>query len=120
MDLENSYTNAQLIAHAADDKQADDIVLFDVHEQMPFADVFVIVSADNERKVKSIADEIEDRMSQVGHPVKRSEGRDQYRWVLLDFGDVIAHIFHEEDRQYYALDKLWSDCPAIAFNKEEP
>lgn len=115
MDLENSIAHAQLIAQAADDKQADDIVLIDVHEAMPFTDIFVICSADNERKVKSIADEIDDRMNKINHKVKRSEGQDQYRWVLLDFGDVIAHIFHEEDREYYALDKLWKDCPEIPY-----
>jgi ribosome-associated protein len=75
--------------------------------------VFLLATGRSERNVVAIAGEIEDKMLEAGVKTLRREGRAEGRWVLLDFGDVVAHVFHDEDRQYYALERLWSDCPTI-------
>ncbi|MBD8484126.1 ribosome silencing factor [Frigoribacterium sp. CFBP 8759] len=103
----------QIAARAADDKQADDLVALDVSGPLPLTDVFLLATGRSERNVVAIAGEIEDKMLEAGVKTLRREGRAEGRWVLLDFGDVVAHVFHDEDRQYYALERLWSDCPTI-------
>jgi len=100
-------------ALAADSKQAEDMVALDVSGPLPLTDIFFIASGRNERNVQAIAGEIEDKMIEAGVKTIRREGRAEGRWILLDFGDVVAHIFHEEDRTYYSLERLWKDCPAI-------
>ena len=104
-------------AQAAADKKAQDIVLIDVADQLYITDAFVIASASNERQVGSIVDAIEEAL--LGLPEKakpvRREGERQGRWVLLDYIDVVIHIQHAEEREFYALDKLWKDCPTIEF-----
>ena len=102
-----------LAAAAADDKQAEDLVALDVSEPLPLTDVFLLASGRNERNVLAIAEEIEDKLLEIGVKPLRREGRSEGRWVLLDFGDLVVHVFHEEDRMYYALERLWRDCPAI-------
>lgn len=103
----------QLIAAAADAKQGEDIVALDVSAPLGIVEAFVIVTGRNERNVQAIADEIEDHAIQQGRKALRREGRDLGRWILLDYGDVVAHIFHEEERTFYSLEKLWRDCPVI-------
>ncbi|MGN6324685.1 ribosome silencing factor [Pseudolysinimonas sp.] len=103
----------QAAALAADDKQAEDLVALDVSEPLPLTDVFLLASGRNERNVLAIAEEIEDRLLEIGAKPLRREGRSEGRWVLLDFGDLVVHVFHEEDRMYYALERLWRDCPVI-------
>ncbi|NRD27511.1 ribosome silencing factor [Frigoribacterium sp. VKM Ac-2836] len=103
----------QIAARAADDKQADDLVALDVSGPLPLTDVFLLATGRSERNVVAIAGEIEDKMLEAGVKTLRREGRAEGRWILLDFGDVVAHVFHDEDRQYYALERLWSDCPTI-------
>jgi ribosome-associated protein len=100
-------------AAAADSKQAEDIVALDVSGPLPLTDVFLIATGRNERNVVAIAGEIEDKMLEAGAKTLRREGRAEGRWVLLDFGDVIVHVFHEEDRMYYSLERLWKDCPVL-------
>ena len=107
---------AQLVALAADAKQGEDIVALDVSEPLAIIDVFVLVTGRNERNVQAIADEIEDQAIQAGRKALRREGRDLGRWILLDFGDVVAHIFHEEERMFYGLERLWRDCPVVPLN----
>ena len=103
----------QAAAIAADAKQAEDLVALDVSEPLPLTDIFLLASGRNERNVLAIAEEIEDRLSELGAKTLRREGRSEGRWVLLDFGDIVVHVFHEEDRMYYALERLWRDCPVI-------
>jgi ribosome-associated protein len=98
---------------AADAKQAADPVALDVSGRTPLTDVFLMVSGRNERNVVSIAEGIEDALLQHGAKPLRREGRSEGRWVLLDFGDLVVHVFHEEDRLYYSLERLWKDCPAL-------
>jgi ribosome-associated protein len=108
----------QLAARAADSKQADDLVALDVSEPLALTDVFLLASGRNERNVIAIAGEVEDKMLEAGVKALRREGRAEGRWILLDFGDVVVHVFHDEDRQFYSLERLWSDCPAIALELE--
>ncbi len=103
-------------ALAADSKQGDDLVALDVSGPLPLTDIFFLVSGRNERNVQAIAGEIEDKMIEAGAKPLRREGRAEGRWILLDFGDIVAHVFHEEDRMYYSLERLWKDCPAIPLN----
>ena len=100
-------------ALAADSKQAEELVALDVSEPLPLTDIFLLASGRNERNVIAIAGEIEDKMIEAGVKTIRREGKAEGRWVLLDFGDLIVHVFHEEDRMYYSLERLWKDCPAI-------
>jgi len=102
-----------IVAAAAASKQGDDIVALDVSGPIAIVDAFVIITGRNERNVQAIADEIEDQMLASGNKTLRREGRDLGRWILLDFGDVVAHVFHEEERMFYGLERLWHDCPVI-------
>lgn len=102
-----------LAARAADDKKAEDLVALDVSERLPLTDAFLIVTGDNERNVVAIAGAIEDALLEAGAKPKRREGRAEGRWVLLDFSDLVVHVFHREERQYYGLERLWKDAPVI-------
>ena len=103
----------QVAALAADSKQGEDLVALDVSGPLPLTDIFFLATGRNERNVQAIAGEIEDKMLEAGAKALRREGRAEGRWILLDFGDIVAHVFHEEDRMYYSLERLWKDCPAI-------
>lgn len=107
-------------ARAADSKQGEDLVALDVSGPLPLADAFLLVTGRNERNVQAIASEVEDRMTQEGAKPLRREGRAEGRWILLDFGDVIVHVFHEEDRLFYSLERLWKDCPVIPLDVTVP
>lgn len=100
-------------ALAASDKLATDLVALDVSDQMPLTDIFLMCSGRNERMVLSIADAVEESLAEAGVRKLRQEGRSGGRWILLDFGDVIVHVFHEEERLFYQLERLWRDCPVV-------
>ena len=100
-------------ALAAADKLADGIIAYDVSEQLVITDAFVLCSASNDRQVRAIVDEIELRMRQAGAQLIRREGEREGRWVLLDYLDVVVHVQHSEERTYYALERIWKDCPQI-------
>ena len=104
---------ARTAAQAASDRLATDITAIDVADNLVLTDAFVIASASNERQVHAV-DNIEEQLLRR-HQIKpiRREGTGENRWVLVDFGDITVHVFHEEDREYYGLDKLWGDCAAI-------
>lgn len=104
----------ELAALAASDKLAKDILAFDVADRLAIADAFLLCSASNERQVGAIVDEIHDRLAATGEKPTRREGDRENRWVLLDYGDLIVHVQHSEEREFYALERLWSDCPKIA------
>ena len=101
-------------ARAAADKLAQHIIAFDVSEQLAITDAFLLASATNERQVKAIVDEIEDKLREIDAKPIRREGHRDGRWVLIDYGDVVVHVQHEEERSFYALERLWRDCPSIA------
>ncbi|WP_201521388.1 ribosome silencing factor [Gulosibacter hominis] len=101
-------------AAAADERSGFDLVGLDVSENMPLTDAFLLVSGRNERMVLSIADEVEERLRvEHGQKALRREGLQLGRWVLLDFGDIVVHVFHEEDRLFYGLERIWRDAPVI-------
>jgi ribosome-associated protein len=102
-----------IAAAAAADKLATDIIAYDVSEQLVITDAFLLCSASNDRQVKAIVDEIEDRLRKAGARPIRREGEREGRWVLLDYLDVVIHVQHAEERVFYALERLWKDCPRI-------
>ncbi|CAN5331531.1 ribosome silencing factor [soil metagenome] len=102
-----------IAAAAADAKQAENIVALDVSGPLPLTDVFLLASGRNEPMVRAIAEEIIDKLQEHGVKLLRREGLAEGRWVLLDFGDIVVHVFHEEDRMYYSLERLWKDCPVV-------
>ncbi len=102
-------------AQAAADKLASDILLLDVSEQLVITDVFLLASAPNDRQVKAIVDDIEEQLRDLDAKPLRREGEKEGRWVLLDFGDLVVHVQHQEERVFYALERLWKDCPVIPF-----
>lgn len=106
----------RVAAQAASDKQGRDLVAYDVSERLAITDVFLIVTASNERQVGAIVDAIEEALFAIGHKVVRREGDRQARWVLLDFLDLVVHVQHAEERQLYSLERLWRDCPEIALD----
>ena len=106
---------ALISAQAAADKLAVDVMILDVADQLALTDAFVLASAPTERQVRSIVDEVELKMRAAGVKPARREGEREARWVLLDFGDVIVHVQHAEEREYYSLERLWKDCPEIPF-----
>lgn len=100
-------------ARAASEKLAQEIIAFDVSEQLAITDAFLLASASNERQVGAIVDEIEDKLREQGAKPIAREGASEGRWVLLDYGDIVVHVQHEEERVFYALERLWRDCPTI-------
>lgn len=114
---ERAHELALTAAQAAADKKAQDIKIIDVAEQLVITDAFVLASAPSERQVNAIVDAVEERLLTLPEPAKpvRREGERGGRWVLLDYVDVVLHIQHTEDRDFYALDRLWKDCPTIPF-----
>ncbi len=109
---------ALVAANAAVDKLATDVVLIDVSERLVITDIFVIATGSNERQVEAIVDEIEEKLRRAGTKPLRREGRRDGRWVLLDYADVVVHVQHAEERVFYALERLWKDCPTIPFTPE--
>ncbi|WP_166140598.1 ribosome silencing factor [Nocardioides ochotonae] len=103
-----------IAARAASDKLATNLLAFDVSEQLAITDAFLLASASNDRQVKAIVDEVEGKLREVDAKPIRREGERDGRWVLLDYGDVVIHVQHEEEREFYALERLWRDCPVIA------
>ena len=110
---EHSRQLAQVAASAAEDKLATDIVALDVSDQLVITDVFLLASAPNDRQVRAIVDAIEERLLGLGVKPIRREGEREGRWVLIDFGDLVVHVQHTDERQYYSLERLWRDCPPL-------
>lgn len=104
---------ATIAASAAAAKLADNVVVIDVSDQLVITDAFVIASASNERQVNAIVEEVEEKMRLAGYKPARREGAREGRWTLLDYVEIVVHIQHEDERDFYALDRLWRDCPVI-------
>jgi ribosome-associated protein len=105
-------------ADAASSKLATDVVAIDVSNQLVITDAFLLASAPNDRQVAAIVDAVEERLLRLGAKPVRREGERDGRWVLLDYGEVVVHIQHDEERVYYALERLWKDCPLIELPEE--
>lgn len=104
---------ALLAADAAEAKLAEQVVVLDLQEQTPVADFFVIASGGNRVQIKAITEGVEEALEAEGVRPAHAEGREDGRWVLLDFGDVVVHIFGPHERQYYNLERLWGDAQVI-------
>ncbi len=111
----DTATAAEAAASAIDDKKGLDVLLLDVSSVIVLTDVFVIASGTSNRHVKTLADEVEVRLRELGRRPLRREGLADATWVLLDFGDVVVHLFEPETRRYYDLERLWSDAPRLEF-----
>ena len=113
-----AVTMATVAARAAASKLAQDVVVIDVSDQLFITDCFVIASASNERQVNAIVEEVEEKMRLAGYKPARREGAREGRWILLDYVDIVVHIQHSDERNFYALDRLWRDCPLIDIDLE--
>lgn len=110
---ERSLQLATTAAKAAADKLAESVQGIDVSDQLALTDVFVIVVAGSERQIGAIVDAVEDDLRELGAKPVRREGDREARWVLIDFGDIVVHVQHEEEAAFYELERLWRDCPPI-------
>lgn len=111
--MSGSERLAVAAARAAEAKQAEDILILDVRDLIVITDYFVICSGANDPQVRSIAEEIEEELRKRGQKPVRREGRRERRWILLDYVDVVVHVFHEQEREYYSLERLWADAPTL-------
>jgi len=105
-------------AQAALDKKASGLIIFKIRDLTTVADYFVICSADSQRQVQAIRDHIDDTLSQLGCRPFSTEGEDIGRWVLMDYSDIVVHIFKEDVRSFYALERLWGDAPRLDLKRE--
>ncbi len=115
---DHAVTLVHAAARAAADKLATDQLAFDVSEQLAITDAFLLATGANDRQVRAIVEEVEDKLRELDAKPIRREGHRDGRWVLLDYGDVVIHVQHAEEREFYALERLWRDCPAIELPAE--
>jgi ribosome-associated protein len=109
---------AEAAVVAAADKLATDLTIIDVSEQLVITDCFVLASAPNDRQVRAVVDAIEEKLLGLGAKPVRREGEREGRWVLLDYVDIVVHVQHSEERTFYALERLWKDCPSLPLPAE--
>ena len=116
---ERALELTRVAADAAVDKLGTDLIAYDVSDQLAITDVFLVVTASNERQVGAVVDGVEEALRGLEVKPVRREGDREQRWVLLDYLDVVIHIQHSEERKFYALERLWSDCPVIPLGLDE-
>jgi len=112
-----SYEKVELIVKTLDDKKATDITVLEVGKITTLGDYFVIASGSSTTQVKALAEEIEDKLANLGIEPKRVEGERSAMWILLDYSDFIIHIFYHETRDFYCLERLWADAPQVDISK---
>ena len=110
---------ALVAARAAAEKQGERIVVLDVRELIVITDYFVIVSAGSERQVRTVVEEIEKALRGLGVKPVRREGESENLWVLLDFVDIVVHVFRDEERDFYSLERLWGDAPTLEWDETQ-
>lgn len=104
---------AHAAAHAASQKKASDIIAIDVSQRLALTDMFLVISAGNERQVMAVVDAVEEALHKAGAKRRMREGYSEAHWVLLDYNDIVVHVQRDEDREFYAMERLWKDCPQI-------
>jgi len=110
---------ARLVAKAAEDKKAQNLIILDISKMSVIADYFMICHGNNERQVQAIVKEIRDMAHKNGYPVRGIEGAEDGRWVLVDLEDIVIHVFHREEREFYNLERLWGDAKQVTFQEQE-
>ena len=110
---EETISHLKIAAAAAKEKLGEELVALDVTDPFALAEVFMIVSAKNERQAVAIAEAVEDELAKHKLRPRFREGKQTGRWVLLDFGDLVVHVMHEQEREYYSLERLWRDCAVV-------
>ncbi len=111
---QQSLAMAKLALKAMEEKKAEDIKIIDIHEVSTIADYFLIASGNNRSQIQAICDEVEESLGRSGYPKKQSEGYDTANWILMDYGDIIVHIFDKQNRLFYDLERIWRDGKEIA------
>lgn len=114
---EQSRQMAKIAYQALTDKKGEDIQVIDISEVSVLADYFIIANGSNENQVRALAENVEEEMEKAGYPLKQQEGRGLGSWVLMDFSDVIVHVFDKENRLFYNLERIWSDGKRISFEE---
>ncbi len=117
---EESLEWARIAARAAAELKATTVAAIDVSERLVLTEVFLVVSGSTDRQVRSLVDAVDEALLKAGVRRKRREGFDEGHWVLVDYGDLVVHVQQDEDREFYALERLWADCPSIALPVEAP
>ncbi len=117
---EESLEWARIAARAAAELKATTVAAIDVSERLVLTEVFLVVSGSTDRQVRSLVDAVDEALFKAGVRRKRREGFDEGHWVLVDYGDLVVHVQQDEDREFYALERLWADCPSIALSVEAP
>lgn len=105
----DSKSMVEKISGFLEDKKAKEISVIDIHEISIISDYFIVCNGTSTTHIKAIADEVEQKMKELGYEYLHKEGYNSARWILLDYGEVVVHVFHEEDRKFYNLERLWSD-----------
>ena len=111
---------ARIAAQAAAELKATTIAAIDVSERLVLTEVFLVVSGSSDRQGRSLVDAMDEALLKAGVRRKRREGFDEGHWVLVDYGDLVVHVQQDEDREFYALERLWADCPSIGLSVEAP
>ena len=117
---EESLEWARAAARAAAELKPTTIAAIDVSERLVLTEVFLVVSGSSDRQVRSLVDAIDEALLKAGVRRKRREGFDEGHWMLVDYGDLVVHVQQDEDREFYALERLWADCPSIGLSVEAP
>mgnify|MGYP000875352339 FL=1 len=117
---EESLEWARIAARAAAELKATTVAAIDVSERLVLTEVFLVVSGSTDRQVRSLVDAVDEALLKAGVRRKRREGFNEGHWVLVDYGDLVVHVQQDEDREFYALERLWADCPSIALSVEAP
>ena len=116
MSMETSKEMVKLAYAALDEKKAEDIRIIDIAGVSVLADYFIICNGSNESQVRALVDNVEETLENAGYPLKQTEGHGLGSWVLMDFGDIIVHVFDDKSREYYNLERLWEDGTVVKFD----
>lgn len=114
--MEQSKEMARIACHALDEKKGEDIKVIDITGFSVLADYFIIANGTNESQVRALVDNVEEELHKAGYEVKQREGYGSGKWVLLDFGDIIVHVFDKENRLFYDLERIWRDGRQVERN----
>lgn len=115
--MEMSRNMAKIACHALSEKKAEELRVIDISEISPLADYFVIATGSNANQIQAMVDAVEEEMGREGHAVKQIEGNRTSSWILMDYRDIIVHVFSKEDRLFYDLERIWTDGKKIAIEE---